>query len=54
MLMMAQDGFVINFHLTRSNARLDKLIDLACGFLWGTGTRARDNAKRDKLGIDPV
>jgi AcrR family transcriptional regulator len=40
MLMMAQDGFAMNFHLTPSDARLDKLIELACQLIIGPPGRA--------------
>jgi AcrR family transcriptional regulator len=45
-LMMAQDGFALNFHLTPSDAGLDRLTDLACGLITGSSLRAgRTRAK---------
>lgn len=38
-LMMAQDGFALNFHLTPSDAGLNRLTDLACGLIAGFPVR---------------
>jgi AcrR family transcriptional regulator len=52
-LMMAQDGFALNFHLTPSDASIDKLTDLACGLIVGAPTtKAAPKQKRGKLSID--
>lgn len=38
-LMMAQDGFALNYHLTPPDAGLEKLTDLACGLIIGPPSR---------------
>ena len=40
-LMMAQDGFVINYHLQPDNHCSDETIDLMCRLVLGTGPTAK-------------
>jgi AcrR family transcriptional regulator len=51
MLMMAQDGFAMNFHLTPPDAGLDALIDLACDLIMGTPARAGQRKNETNSGL---
>ncbi len=44
-LMMAQDGFALNFHLTPSDAGLDRLTDLACSLIAGSSARTKSKTR---------
>jgi hypothetical protein len=49
LLMMAQDGFVLNRHLNPDSICSDETVDLVCDLLLGNGSRsatARANATR--------
>jgi len=58
LLMMAQDGFVLNRHLNPDSICSDETVDLVCDLLLGNGSRsatARSNAARTaSKGVEAV